>query len=85
MQLQRLCRKLWGPPEKSSKPGAPDTYYKEISAEIFEDAKQKINNTLEKALTKNEITRDEYNAMLTTDKGPGKFYQIGKYYFQLVL
>jgi hypothetical protein len=30
------------------------------------------------ALAKNEISKDEFNAMCTTDKGPGKFYQLFK-------
>jgi hypothetical protein len=38
-----------------------DKYYKKISYNILEQAKKEINNTLNKALLANEITKQELN------------------------
>jgi hypothetical protein len=53
-------------------------YYYEISEKDLESAKQETESTLKSALAKNEISKDEFNAMFTSDKGPGKFYQLFK-------
>jgi hypothetical protein len=50
-------------------------YYK---GRDLEAAKKEIDSTLKKALAQNEISQSEFIAMCTTDKGPGKFYQLFK-------
>jgi hypothetical protein len=46
----------------------------------LEHAINKIDTTLKTALTKQEISSNEYKAMCTTDKEPGKFYQLFKFH-----
>ena len=52
--------------------------WKQITEKDLDAAKNEIDSTLKSALAKNELSKDEFNAMSTGDKGPGKFYQLFK-------
>ena len=64
--------------ELSSKTKNGDNYYTTISQADFTKAKQVINESLEKALHANHISKNEFEAMKATDKTPGKLYQLFK-------
>ena len=53
-------------------------YYKEIKQTDLNLAKQEIDAVLKSVFNREEISKSELEAMLTKDKGPGKFYQIFK-------
>jgi non-homologous end joining protein Ku len=59
-------------------PENPETYYKEIKEKDLDKAKDEIETVLRRALNKGEISKNEFNAMVPREKGPGKFYQIFK-------
>ena len=60
------------------KPDSAQLYYKEISEKDLDLAKKEIDTLLNSAATKNDLSKDEFNAMCTKDRGPGKFYQLFK-------
>ena len=54
--------------------GGPKTYYKAVNEFALEEAKEKIENVLHKALENKIISREEYNEMNPHNKDPAKFY-----------
>jgi hypothetical protein len=48
-------------------------YYKEITELNVTKSKEVIDNTLKKALDTNQISKTEYDAMIASEKTPGKF------------
>jgi hypothetical protein len=61
-----------------SKSPKGEPHYSKIAKQDLEMAKSKITNTLNSAHMAKQITTQEYNEMLPTEKNPGKFYQIFK-------
>jgi formamidopyrimidine-DNA glycosylase len=57
---------------------SPNTYYKAITDAELAQAKKEIDKVLKSALNREDISKKEFEAMSTKDKGPGKFYQIYK-------
>jgi hypothetical protein len=55
-----------------------EPHYSKITKKDLETAKSKITDTLNSAHKAKQITTQEYNEMLPTEKNPGKFYQIFK-------
>lgn len=53
-------------------------YYQKITLEDLNDAKIKIQDILKTGFQNNFISKSELDAMLPTEKGPGKFYQLFK-------
>jgi excinuclease UvrABC helicase subunit UvrB len=45
-------------------------YYNKISNNLLQQAKKDIDDTLKKALAKNDITKQKYEAICPTDKHP---------------
>ena len=52
----------------------PKTYYKAVNEFALEEAKEKIENVLHKALENKIISREEYNEMNPHNEDPAKFY-----------
>ena len=49
-------------------------YYKQVDSWEVERTQVKIESILKEALQNKTITKDEYDGMIATDKGPGRFY-----------
>ena len=66
---------------KSEQPqidGSSKPYYKSVSEDSLNSAKQEIMYLLEEGLDNEYIDKDEFEAMNPTEKGPGKFYELFK-------
>jgi hypothetical protein len=53
-------------------------YYQKITLSDLQKAKDKIETILKKGHQEKFITKSELDAMLPSEKGPGKFYQLFK-------
>ena len=51
-------------------------YYSKVAENTLEIVKDKIIDTIKKGLGNEYITKEEYEAMDPTEKGPGKFYEL---------
>ena len=58
--------------------GTSKPYYCKVYDDTLEDTKKKILDVLRDGLEKEYITKDEFDAMDPSDKGPGKFYELFK-------
>ena len=54
--------------------GAHNPYYSKVDLNTFEEAKNNVKLVLEEGLDNENITKDEYEAMLPEEKNPAKFY-----------
>ena len=52
--------------------------YKRISEKEVEKIKKEIDLKLKAMFIQKDLTKEEYDAMLTKDKNPGKFYELFK-------
>ena len=52
----------------------PKTYYKAVNELALEEAKEKIENVLNKALENKIISREEYNEKIPHNKDPATLY-----------
>ena len=64
---------------KQSQPdGSEKPYYSRVQPEVLDLVKSQISNLLEEGFDNEYISKDEYEAMDPSEKGPGKFYELFK-------
>ena len=58
--------------------GSEKQYYSRVPTDILKNVKNEISNLLEEGLDNEYISKDEFEAMDPSEKGPGKFYELFK-------
>ena len=74
--LQRYSKHLGA--KQQQQDGSYVNYYSEVSEDELNSAKAQVLDVVTSAHKDGLLTKDEFNAMNPSDKGPGKFYELFK-------
>ena len=64
--------------EQKQSDGSSKPYYIKVGGEAFEEAQEKISKLLEEGVENEYLSKNEFEAMQPSEKGPARFYQLFK-------